>query len=155
MARLGGRDRGITQRKGRDGWWVRLYQNGRQQWFKCDTKGQAKALYGRLKAEQREGKYFEKVKPLPFKEMVLEYMAATDSHRRRKGDDVSRVKRWIAAFGEQDAATITARQIEKALTTLQSEGREPSTLQRHLTVLKATFNRAQRLGLVKDNPAAN
>ena len=50
MARKGGQDRGITQRKDRKGWWVRLYENGRQQWFKCDTKSQAKALYGRLKA---------------------------------------------------------------------------------------------------------
>ncbi len=30
MARRGGIDRGITQRKGRKGWWVRLYVNGRE-----------------------------------------------------------------------------------------------------------------------------
>src|SRR5688500_19307906 len=58
MARKGGVDRGITQRKDRDGWWVRLYVNGRSRWFKCDTKSQAKALYGRLKADIREEKYF-------------------------------------------------------------------------------------------------
>ena len=29
MARKGGQDRGITQRKDRKGWWVRLYANGR------------------------------------------------------------------------------------------------------------------------------
>src|SRR2546427_12649778 len=64
MARAGGKNRGITQRKDRDGWWVRLYQNGRERWFKCDTKSQATALYGRLKAEIREGQYF----PEKFKE---------------------------------------------------------------------------------------
>ena len=58
MARKDGKDRGITQRKGRDGWWVRLYANGRERWHRCDTKSQAKALYGRLKADIREGKYF-------------------------------------------------------------------------------------------------
>ncbi|MBK9112929.1 MAG: tyrosine-type recombinase/integrase [Nitrospira sp.] len=36
---------------------------------------------------------------------------------------------------------------------LQDEGRKPATLIRHLTVLKATFNRAKRLGLIRDNPA--
>ena len=32
MARKGGQDRGITQRKDRKGWWVRLYINGRERW---------------------------------------------------------------------------------------------------------------------------
>jgi integrase len=153
MARKGGIDRGICQRKGRKGWWVRLYANGRQQWFKCDTKSQAKALYGRLKAEAREGKYFEKAKAVPFRELAMDYTTAVDARRRRKGDDRSRIKRWVTAFGDQDAATITPRQIERVLTELQSEGREAGTLVRHLTVLKAMLNRAKRLSLLKDNPA--
>ena len=36
---------------------------------------------------------------------------------------------------------------------LQAEGKQPATLVRHLAVLKATFNRAKRLGLMKENPA--
>jgi hypothetical protein len=28
MARKEGKDRGITQRKGREGWWVRVYEEG-------------------------------------------------------------------------------------------------------------------------------
>jgi len=153
MARKGGIDRGITQRNGRAGWWVRLYANGRQQWFKCDTKSQAKALYGRLKAEQREGKYFEKPHAVPFRKMALEYLQTVDARRRRKGDDQSRMNRWLSAFGDQDASTITLRQIEKVLTDLQSKGMQPATLVRHLTVLKAAFNRSKRLGMVKENPA--
>lgn len=58
MARKGGIDRGICQRKGRKGWWVRLHVNGRERWHKCDTKSQARVLYGRLRADVREGKYF-------------------------------------------------------------------------------------------------
>ena len=46
MARKEGKDRGITQRKGREGWWVRVYEEGRQTWHKCDTKSQARTLYG-------------------------------------------------------------------------------------------------------------
>jgi hypothetical protein len=49
VARKEGKDRGITQRKGREGWWVRVYVDGRERWYRCDTKSQAKALYGRLK----------------------------------------------------------------------------------------------------------
>ena len=62
MARKEGKDRGITQRKGREGWWVRVYEEGRQRWHKCDTKSQARTLYGRLKADAREGKLFPKEK---------------------------------------------------------------------------------------------
>src|ERR1044071_4101671 len=116
MARPGGKDRGITQRKGRDGWWVRLVHNGRERWHKCDTKSQAKALYGRLKAEQREGRYFEKPKAVPFRELALDYLQTVEARRRRKGDDQSRINRWLSAFGDQDAATITIRQIERVLT---------------------------------------
>lgn len=154
MARKDGRDRGITQRKGREGWWVRLYVEGRERWFRCDSKTQARALYGRLKAEQREGKYFEKAKAVPFREIATEYLAIVDSRRKRKGDDHARMSRWISAFGDQDAAMITPRQIEKVLAGLQAEGKEPATLVRHLTVLKATFNRAKRLGLLRENPSA-
>jgi integrase len=152
MARLAGKDRGITQRKGREGWWVRLYVNGKERWFRCDSKSQARALYGRLKAEQREGRYFEKAKAVPFREIATEYLGVVDSHRKRKGDDHARMNRWVSAFGDQDAVTITPRQIEKVLCELQAEGKEAATLVRHLTVLKATFNRAKRLGLLRDNP---
>ncbi len=153
MARKGGKDRGITQRKDRTGWWVKLYVNGRRQSFKCDSKSQAAALYGRLKAEQREGKYFTKQKALPFQEIAREYVQAVDARRRRQGDDAARMHRWITAFGEQDAMTISPRQIERVLMNLQAEGKQPATLVRHLAVLKATFNRAKRLGLMKENPA--
>lgn len=146
-------DRGVCQRKDRPGWWLRVYLNGRQRWFRCDSKSQAVALRGRLKAEAREGKYFEKAKPVPFRELATDYMTVVDARRRRKGDDRSRIKRWITTFGDQDAATITPRQIERVLTDLQTEGREPATLVRYLTTLKAAFNRAKRLGLLKDNPA--
>ena len=153
MARKGGKDRGIMQRKGRKGWWVRLYLDGRQKWFKADTKSQAKALYGRLKAEHREGKYFEKPKPIPFRDVAREYLFHVEARRRRKGDDQARISRWFTAIGNQDIKTITPRQIEAALTELQAEGKKPATIVRYLAVLKAVLNRARRHGLITTNPA--
>jgi hypothetical protein len=83
MARKGGLDRGIVLKDG--AWWTRLYLHGRERWYRCDNKTQAKALYGRLKAEQREGKLFEKKKSVPFKELAQEYVALVDARRRRPG----------------------------------------------------------------------
>ena len=150
MARKGCRDRGVTFKAGK--WWVRIFVNSHEKWYRCDTKTQARALYGRLKAEQREGKYFVKAKAVPFTEIAREYLQTVDAGRRRKGDDSARMHRWTAAFGEQDATTITPRQIERVLRDLQAQGKQPATVVRHLAVLKATFNRAKRLGLIKDNP---
>jgi len=107
-----------------------------------------------LKAEEREGKYFEKPVAAPFRNMAQEYIQSTDARRRRKGDDNARINRWVTAFGDQDANTITIRHIEKVLTEPQNDGMQPATLLRHLTVLKAAFNRAKRLGLVRENPAS-
>ncbi len=90
---------------------------------------------------------------MPFRELAEEYEAELDGRRHRKGDDRARVKRWIAAFGHQDASTISERQIEKVLCTLRTENKKPGTVVRHLTVLKAIFNRAKRLRLARDNPA--
>jgi len=144
MARKNGKDRGILQRKGRDGWWVRFIHNGRERWHKCDTKSQAKALYGRLKADQREGKYFKKERPLPFRQLAKEYEETVDANRRgRVGDDKSRIQKWVDAFGDQDARTLTLSQIRGVLSSLRQDKKKPATIHRHLTVLKAILNHAE------------
>jgi hypothetical protein len=78
--------------------------------------------------------------------MALEYLRAVEARRRRRGDDQSRINRWLSAFGDQDASsTTTIRQIEKVLTDLENETMQPATMVCHITVLKAAFNRAKRL----------
>lgn len=52
MARLNGKDKGILEHPAGSGkWWVRIYVNGREKRYRADNKTQAKALYGRLKAD--------------------------------------------------------------------------------------------------------
>lgn len=166
MARKNGRDRGVTFKDG--AWWTRLYLHGRERWYRCDNKTQAKALYGRLKGEQREGKLFDKQKSISFKELAEDYQAILDARRRRRGDDRARLERWTAAFGDQDANTITARQIERVLADIRIPRKKtigkkhvvewvvpsPATLLRTLTVLKAVLNRGTRLGVLRENSAA-
>jgi hypothetical protein len=119
VARKAGKDRGITQRKGREGWWVRVCMSMEgNDGIGVTPRAKPRPLYGRVKAEQREGKYFEKAKAVPFREIAEEYLKIVDSRRSRKGDDHSRMKRWVSAFGDQDAATISARQIERVLAEL-------------------------------------
>lgn len=79
------KERGVCQRKDRAGWWLRIYLNARQRWFRCDSKSQAVALRGRLKAEAREGKYFEKPKAVPFRELATDYMTVVDARPPAQG----------------------------------------------------------------------
>ncbi len=68
MARKGNSDRGIVFKENK--WWVRLFVNGREKWYRAQNKTQAKALYGRLKADIREGTYFPE-KYAPSKDITL------------------------------------------------------------------------------------
>ena len=148
MARKGSKDRGVTFKDGV--WWVRLYANSREKWFRCETKSQAKALYGRLKAEQREGRYFPKEQRFPFQVIALNYETAVDATRHgRIGDDRARVKKWIDVFKDQDARTITPEQVEHALLDLKAGQHKPGTIHRYFTVLKAILNRVTELKVVR------
>jgi len=142
MARKKGEDRGIVFKEKK--WWVRLFINGREKWERCDNKTQATIRYGKLKAEAREERYFPKEKPIPFRKLAKDYEETVDANRRgRVGDDRSRIQRWIDAFGDQDAKTITLNQIRAVLNTLHKDKKKPATIHRHLTVLKAILNHAE------------
>jgi integrase len=148
MARKRSKDRGVTFKH--DVWWVRLYVHGREKWYRCQTKSQAKALYGRLKADQREDKYFSKEKRFPFHLIATDYETAVDTTRHgRVGDDHARIKWWIRVFKDQDAKTIIPQQVERALFDLKAHHYKPGTIHRYLTVLKAILNRVAELKLVR------
>ena len=115
MARKGGVDRGICQRKGRKGWWVRLYANGRQRWFKCDTKSQAKALYGRLRADIREGTYFPE-KFAPHKDITLRawILRCLDGSTNRGIENERRYgRRWSLLLGKRLLAHVSREELRQ------------------------------------------
>jgi integrase len=121
MARQGGKDRGVAFKDG--SWWVRLYHEGREVWRKCDTKSQARSLYGKLKAEIREEKYFPKTKkrePLLFKTIAKDYETSLNEDRRRPRDNHARIQFWVDRFGKLDVETITTSQIEQGLSDLRT-----------------------------------
>lgn len=75
--------------------------------LRCEVPSEG-ALW-RLEGRATRGKYFEKTKPVPFRELMEDYIRQVDAWRRRKGDDKPRADKWIQTFGDQDAATITVR----------------------------------------------
>ena len=159
MARQGSKDRGVTFKNG--GWWVRLYRDGREIWKKCDSKSQARSLYGKLKGQIREDQYFPKLKkrePFLFQTVALSYADDLDANpdRRRKGDDCARVQYWVDRFGKQDVETITTSHIEQAIKELRApliersgrlakgQQRSHETARRYFGTLHAILERARR-----------
>lgn len=133
MARKDGKDRGILECPPKSGkWFVRIWVNGREKRIRCATKSEAKALYGRLKSEQLSGKYFEKPKTIHFRTIANDYIARIDARRKRKGDDKSRIDRWIGELGDLDINKITPRHIERVLTSLTAEKYQPGSVLRFL-----------------------
>ena len=148
------KQKGLIERPPGSGkWWVRIWLQGRDRWFRVASKTEGKALYGRLKAEALEGKFFERPKAIPFRTIAKEYSDRLMIRQRRKQDDQSRLRFWTRVFGEQDASKISVRDIEQALSEL-AQTRKPATVIRHLTTLKALLNHAKRLNVIKENPAS-
>ncbi|MHB1285368.1 MAG: tyrosine-type recombinase/integrase [Leptospirales bacterium] len=155
MAREGGRDRGVLLLKGV--WYARYYVDGKEVREKCDTKSQAKAIYGKRKGELREGRYFPKVKTVQviFKDLTDDYLRYAALHHKRQGDDIPRVQTWLNTFGTVPAEDVKPSQVEEVMARLKEEGMEPATIHRRLTVLKAIFNRAEKAGIITKNPVRN
>jgi len=98
-----------------NGWWVRHYANGRQQWVKCDTKSQAKALYGRLKADIRGGTFFPE-KFAPRKDITLRawILRCLEGSTNRGVENERRYgRRWSLLLGTRLLAHISVDDLRR------------------------------------------
>ena len=84
-----------------------------------------------------------------FGELAVMYL-----HHKRKGDDISRLRRWLDAFGDKPATSIRSFMVEEIMCAMKKEGYKPATIARSLVVLKAVYNRAVRNELIEKNPVA-
>lgn len=130
--------------------------NGREKRYRCDTKSQAKTLYGRLKADIREQTYF----PEKFKQAnaitrrawidgCLEGVTHKRSYRNQK-----RYGRWwklvlahrlLSEIATEDLARLQSRTIAKGT-------RTPQTVNRYLAFLKHVLTLAVKDGRLTRNP---
>lgn len=155
MARKHGKNKGIIE-KSPGVWWIDCYTNGKRFRKMVGSKTAAKAFYEKIKTEDREGRLFpekyERRKVL-FSELATERIQYANAHHKRTGDDNARVRLWVDAFGDKDAATITPSMIEQVIYQLNDKY-APATINRAVVVLKAIYNKAVRDGLLMVNPAS-
>ncbi len=157
MARQNVKNRGIVEIPAESGtWWVDCYVNGRRFRKKVGSKTAALNFYQKIKTEEREGRLFpEKYerKRVMFSELAKDRRAfVAANHSRPKGNN-HLIERWLQAFKDLDASTITPSMIENVLAEIRKEGLAPATINHHLTLIKTIYNRAIRDGLLTVNPA--
>jgi len=153
MARKDGKDRGIVLKNG--AWWVRLFHNGREKWHRADNKTQAKALYGRLKAEIREGQYFpEKYKPskaLTLRAWIDRYLEGVTSRGLRNMRQYGRF--WSKLLGRKLLTEISPDELRHLQAKMQAKGkRSAHTINRYFAGLRRILNLAIAEGYLTTNP---
>jgi len=155
MARPNSRDRGLYEHpKGSGVWWICYFdQAGRRHREKVGPKGLARKLYEKRKTEIRERRYFppEKRRLVLFDEVAENFLSYSRQANRSTRMDQFRMKALLKAFGGMPAEDVTAEQVEEFKFRLGAK-RSPATVNRHLALMKAAYNRAMRAGKVSRNP---
>src|SRR5713226_1164339 len=155
MARQSGKDRGVVFKDG--AWWVRLYVNGREKWYRADNKTQAKALYGRLRAEIREGKYFpekfRQPKTITLRAWITRYLEGSTNrgllNERRYG------RRWSLLLGKRLLSEITTEDLRHMQAKFKANGRwGDATINLHFAFLRHVLMLALKDGKLNRNPMA-
>jgi len=159
MARIGGKDRGIVEKpKGSGQWWVRLYVEGREKWFLADNKTQAKTLYGRLKAEIREKRYFPEqfaqTKSITLRAWIDRYLEG--STNRNKINEIRHGRFWKLLLGKRILKQITIEDCRRIQAKLLAKGKwKPATINRYFAFLRRVLMVAIKEGKVDRNPVSS
>ena len=153
MARKGNKDRGIVFKEG--AWWVRLYANGQEKWYRTDNKSQAKTLYGRLKAELREERYFpEKYKSsrnITLRTWITRYLEGITSHGLRNMHHYGRF--WSKFLGRRLLTELTADELRHIQARMKAKrNRSTQTINRYFAALRRVLNLAIAEGYLATNP---
>ncbi len=156
MARKDGKDRGVVFKGGK--WWVRVYPGGREKWFLADNKTQAKALYGRLKAEIREKRYFpeqfEEKKDITLGAWIDRYLEG--STNRNKKNECIHGRFWKSRLGTRTLRQISIENCRHMQAKLYSEGQwSPATINRYMAFLRRVLMVAMKEGNLEVNPVSS
>ena len=159
MARMNGKDRGIVEKPTGSGkWWVRLSVNGRERWYRTDNKTQARALYGRLKAEIREETYFpekfKKSRDITLRMAMTRHLAG--STNRSLVTEKTFGKFWISLWGNRLIRDITVEDCRQAQAQLKAKGEwQPTTINRYFAFLRRVLMLAMKDGQIVRNPVSS
>lgn len=137
-------------------WWIDYYVNGRRRFERVSpSKRMAQDRLGKVKAELREGRFFDKKRQPPrirfdeFAKLYLEnHCNITRRHYERTRICINRL---LEHFAEKYLNEITPWLVEKyRMERLKRV--KPGTMYQEIACLKSMFNRAKEWGKLLENP---
>jgi len=148
--------RGLYRRDGSPYWWIRYAdRNGRiiRETTGTKEKKLAVAILAKKKVQVAENKHLDvrKVPNTTFYELCEQYWELWGKHKRMKGLS-HMIKTWKSKIGNLPVKEINQQRIERFLNG-HCENLTGATRNRHLTMLKAMFNKGIQWDLLTDNPA--
>lgn len=164
MARKGGKDRGLFQRKGSTDWWIRWScPYGHEHMEKIGPKSLAREVYQQRRVavktedfcleQERERRRREQWEL--FRDVSQRYLDWSKEHKPRSYQfRVSALKHLVANFGAKSLSEIARSDVEAYLVRRQRDGARPGTINRERSVLSHLYNKAQDWELVQANPVS-
>jgi integrase len=154
--------RGVFTKRGR--WWIRwtctLGHDHRQPSGESKTAAteEQKAKRAEVRDARKAGqeccpRLVLRARPVLFDEILTDYLDYSRRSKRSHRDDRPRAQRLRSAFGKRLASDIRPKDVEDFKAAL-AEVRTVATVNHHLKLLKAVFNRAIRQGRLTYNPGA-
>ncbi len=166
MARKDGKDRGLVFKN--NVWWCRIYAHGQEKWFRCENKSQAKVLYGRLRADLREGTYFPK-KVATSHALTLRawiHRCLAGSTNANLVNEKIYGRRWSHWFGKRLLTQLTTEALRRHQAKLRDKMKRTThtphpqrrwadaTINRHFGFLRHILTLALRDGQLTRNPVS-
>jgi integrase len=155
MARRSGKDRGLLERPLGSGiWWIRYADSaGREHREKVGPKGVARRLYEKRKTDVREGRFFpsERRRAILVREILDDYRRYAENSGKKIESNWGSYKRLYAAFGDIMVNSLLPTQIEEFRDDL-GKTLKPASVNCHLQILRAAFNRALRAEKISRYP---
>ena len=129
--------------------------NGQEKWYRTDNKSQARTLYGRLKAELREERYFpEKYRPsrnIVLRAWITRYLEGITSHGLRNMHHYGRF--WSKLLGRKLLTELTADELRHIQAKMKGkQNRSTQTINRYFAALRHILNLAIAEGYLTTNP---
>ena len=162
MARAGGKDRGLFQRKGDKAWWIRWACHlGHDHQERIGTKSFARHMYQTRKTQVKTHRFCLAVERdkrrretlARFDQAAERYLEWAAQHRARSmGMRRSAVGHLLYAFRDKSLARIRKADVERYIQSRLDEGAAPATINRERTTLSQIFAKAQDWGLCDVNP---
>jgi integrase len=162
MARAGGKDRGLFQRKDDKAWWIRWACHlGHDHQERIGTKSFARHMYQTRRTQVKEKRFCLAVERdkrrretlARFDQAAERYLEWAAQHRPRSlSMRRSAIVHLRDAFSDTPLARIRKADVERYIQARLDEGAAPATINRERTTLSQIFAKAGDWGLCDTNP---